>query len=142
MSLVVLYAFVAGLLLSMNRQINGRLSAATSPLIAAFWNHFIGATLLTVVGFGAGIINWPGAPTPPWSYLGGPLGVLSVASTAWLTFQLGATRTTLLVVTGQILSGTVLDIFTGHTPNALATILGMLLVASGVMVSKYKSDDL
>lgn len=133
MILGVCFAFGVGLLLSLNRQVNGRLSLATSPLVASFCNFLIGAALLTTVGIITGILTWPAVGHAPlWTYLGGPLGVLSVAAAAWLTPRAGATTTTLLLIAGQVCTGIALDVISGRTPVFWATALGIVMVAAGV----------
>ena len=37
MTLAILYALLAGILVSVSRQINGRLALSTTALIASFW---------------------------------------------------------------------------------------------------------
>lgn len=132
MTLGICFALVVGVFLSLNRQINGRLSLATSPFMASFWNFLIGAILLTLVGISTGSLTWPSSSVPMWTFLGGPLGVLSVAAAAWVTPRLGATTTTLLLVAGQVFTGIVLDIVSGRAPVVWATALGIVLVVTGV----------
>ena len=40
------FALLAGVLVGLSRQLNGRLSLSTTPLISSFWNHAIGFALL------------------------------------------------------------------------------------------------
>ena len=53
-------AFAAGLLVSLSRQLNGRLALATSPLVSSFWNHAVGLAALALAGSGAGRAAAPG----------------------------------------------------------------------------------
>lgn len=134
-------AFGAGLLITLSRQINGRLSLSTSPLVASFWNHVVGLVLLTAIGFVVlGGIVTPGAENAPWwAYLGGPLGVIFVASGSWLIVRIGATMTALLVIGGQMITGIALDLFMGQKPVLWASALGVLMIVAGVWVSQKKT---
>lgn len=74
-------AFAGGVFVSLSRQINGRLSLSNSPLIASFWNHIVGFTVLTVIGLIVGGLIPPGAADAPWlAFIGGPIGVVFIAS--------------------------------------------------------------
>ncbi len=136
----ILLAFCAGLLISLSRQINGRLSLSTSPLAASFWNHAVGLGALTLAGLFIGGIFPPGAENAPWwAYLGGPLGVVFVASGSWLIVRIGATNTALLVIGGQMVTGIALDLLTGHTPVLWASALGVLMIIAGVWISQKRA---
>lgn len=140
MMLAALFAFSAGLLISLSRQINGRLSLSTSPLVASFWNHVVGLALLTAIGLVIGGIFPPGAEEAPWwAYFGGPLGVIFVASGSWLIVRIGATNTALLVIGGQMVTGIVLDLLAGQKPVLWASALGVLMIISGVWVSQKRN---
>lgn len=135
----VILAFSAGLLISLSRQINGRLSLSTSPLTASFWNHAVGFAVLTVIGLALGSLFPPGAETTPWwAWLGGPLGVVFVASGSWLIVRIGATNTALLVIGGQMVAGIALDLLTGQKPVLWASALGVLLIVAGVWLSQKR----
>lgn len=135
----ILLAFSAGLLISLSRQINGRLSLSTSPLAASFWNHAVGLGVLTLIGLFIGGIFPPGAESAPWwAYFGGPLGVIFVASGSWLIVRIGATNTALLVIGGQMVTGIALDLVMGRTPVFWASALGVLMIIAGVWISQKR----
>ena len=135
----VLAAFGAGLLISLSRQINGRLSLSTSPLIASFWNHIVGLATLSLVGLIIGGLFSEGASHAPlWAYLGGTLGVIFVASGSWLIVRIGATNTALLVTGGQLVFGIVLDLMTGHKPVLWASALGVVFILAGAALAQRR----
>lgn len=133
MILFVALASLAGILVALSRQINGRLSLSTSPLISSFWNHIVGFAALTLLGLAIGGLVPTGAANAPWfAYIGGPIGVIFVASGSWLITRIGAVNTALLVIGGNMVSGVALDLMR-ETPNALwASALGVTLILSGV----------
>lgn len=139
MTLFVIYAVMAGVLVSLSRQLNGRLALSTSPLIASFFNHIIGFAFLTVLGLVLGNLLSPGAlETPWWAYLGGPVGVIFVASGSWLIARIGAVNTALLVIGGQMVSGVVLDLLHGIPLTLWASGLGVVLILGGIALTQAR----
>ena len=132
-------ACLAGILVGVSRQVNGRLSLSTSPLVSSFWNHIVGFVLLTAIGLVAGGLIPAGAADAPWhAYVGGPLGVVFVASGSWLIARIGATNTALLVIGGQMVSGVVLDLFRSAPPALWASALGVALILAGMALTQRR----
>ncbi len=135
----VLFAWSAGILVGLSRQINGRLSLSTSPLIASFWNHAIGFVALTGLGlFLGGLIPAGAADAPLHSYVGGSIGVVFVAAGSWLIVRIGAVNTALLVIGGQMVSGVVLDLVRAASPALWASTLGVALILGGMALSQRR----
>ncbi|HWL57767.1 MAG TPA: DMT family transporter [Paracoccus sp. (in: a-proteobacteria)] len=137
MSAMILLAFLGGALVTLSRQINGRLAVDTSALQSSFWNHLIGCAALAVVTILAGSF-WPaGAATAPWlAWIGGALGVAFVASGSWLVPRLGAAMTGGLLVAGQMLSGVLLDLVRGQDAILWMQLAGIALILTGVVLSR------
>ena len=122
-------AFTGGVFVALSRQINGRLSLSNSPLIASFWNHIVGFAVLTIIGLIVGGLIPPGAADAPWlAFIGGPIGVVFIASV----------NTALLVISGQMVSGVVLDLFGDHPPKLWASALGILLIIAGMVLTQRR----
>ncbi|TKT74616.1 DMT family transporter [Aquamicrobium sp. LC103] len=139
MTLSILFAALAGVLVGVSRQINGRLSLSTSPLIASFWNHLVGFVALTAAGLVAGGLIPPGAFEAPWlAYFGGPIGVVFVAAGSWLIPRIGAVNTALLVIGGQMVSGVILDLFRSASQTLWASSLGVILILAGVVLTRRR----
>lgn len=137
MMLPIIYALAAGVLVSLSRQLNGRLSLSTSPLIASFWNHFVGFVFLTALGLViGGLFPEALADMPWWAYIGGPIGVIFVASGSWLIARIGAINTALLVIGGQMVSGVVLDLVRGAPVIVWASALGVVLILAGMALTQ------
>ncbi len=137
MTLFVTLAFCGGLLVSLSRQVNGRLALSTSPLQASFWNHLVGFVALTVVGLGVGGLLPSGASDAPWhAYIGGPIGVVFVAAGSWLIARIGAVNTALLVIGGQMVSGVLIDMAMGVPGSPVARIAGVVLILAGVILTR------
>ena len=137
----VLIAGAAGLLVGLSRQLNGRLSLSTSPLIASFWNHLVGSIALTAVGLLLGGL-WPaGAADAPWyAYLGGPIGVVFVALSSWFVARIGAVNTALLIIGGQMIGGLALDLVQSGRLSLWLSGLGVLLIMAGMVVAQGRRD--
>lgn len=133
----VVLAFVAGGLVGVSRQLNGRLAVSTSALFASFCNHLVGFVLLTAIGLAIGGLLNDGAFAGPWYiYLGGPVGVVFVALSSWIIGQIGATRSTMLIIAGQVLGGVALDwVLTGKAVSP-AAFGGIVLIVAGVLVAQ------
>jgi transporter family-2 protein len=133
MTLAVLMALVAGVLVSVSRQINGRLALSTSALGASFWNHVVGFGFLVALGLVAGGL-WPeGTAAAPWfAWIGGPVGVVFVAAGSWLIARIGAVNTALLVIGGQMVSGVAIDIWTAAPGDPWLRSGGVALIIAGM----------
>ena len=137
MTIFIAYAIAAGLLVGLSRQLNGRLSLSSSPLIASFFNHLIGFVFLTALGLALGSLPVPGAAsTPWWAFFGGPIGVIFVASGSWLIARIGAVNTALLVIGGQMVSGVALDLARGIPMTLWASTLGVALILAGAALTQ------
>ncbi|MBD9387574.1 DMT family transporter [Agrobacterium sp. AGB01] len=139
MILWISMAFAGGVFVALSRQINGRLSLSNSPLIASFWNHIVGFVVLTLLGLAVGGLLPEGAADAPWyAFIGGPIGVVFIASGSWLIPRIGAVNTALLVISGQMVSGVVLDLFSNQPPKIWASALGVLLILAGMALTQRR----
>ncbi|KAB0680814.1 DMT family transporter [Aureimonas leprariae] len=139
MSGPILLAFIGGLLVGLSRQLNGRLSLSTSPMISSFWNHAVGFVALTLVGLLAGGLVPAGAAGTPWyAYLGGPIGVVFVAAGSWVIARVGALNTALLVIAGQMVSGVAFDFVRDRSPAFWASAAGVALIIAGILVTRRR----
>ncbi len=129
-------AVLAGVLVSLSRQINGRLALSTSAMESSFWNHIVGLVFITVAALLVGGL-FAGKPeaSPWWAYLGGPVGVVFIAAGSWLIPRIGAAQTALLIIAGQMVSGVVLDIIMGAPGQLWARTLGVGLILAGMWVA-------
>lgn len=139
MILPIVFAFTAGLLVILSRQVNGRLSMSSTPLISSFWNHFVGFAFLTVVGLVLGGLIPPNiAEMPWWIYTGGAIGVIFVASGSWLITRIGAVNSTLLVIAGQMVFGVIFDLLRGAPVTIWAAALGVALILAGMALTQRR----
>ncbi|MBQ2260560.1 MAG: DMT family transporter [Loktanella sp.] len=141
MILFAALAVMAGVLVSLSRQINGRLALSTSAWESSFWNHIVGLAFITLAAIVFGGL-FAGTPqdAPWWAYLGGPVGFVFIAAGSWLIPRIGAAQTALLIIAGQMISGVLLDIIMGTAGNPLARIVGVALILAGMWVARSAKD--
>ena len=140
MTVFILLACLGGILVGLSRQLNGRLSMSTTPLIASFWNHAVGFAVLTVLGLFVGGLLPAGAADAPWyAYLGGPIGVVFVAAGSWAIARIGAVNSALLIIGGQMVTGVALDYVSAAPASFWANATGIVLIIGGMMMSRRRS---
>lgn len=132
-------AIGAGALVTLSRQVNGRLALSTSALVSSFWNHAVGLAALLVWGLLAGGL-WPaGVENAPFhAWLGGPLGVIFIALGSWLIARIGAVLTGVLIIAGQMLTGVAMDLVQGIDGSNILRLGGVVMILIGVWISRSK----
>ena len=147
MTAAILLALLAGVLIGLSRQINGRLGLTSGALGASFWNHAVGFAALTLIALAA--IGWTGldairpallaAADAPWRvYMAGPLGVAFVAGSSIAVLRIGAVRAATLIIAGQMLAGVALDVWRGTAGAPAATLLGVAIILAGVAIGNRR----
>lgn len=136
---MIVFAFTAGVMVSLSRSVNGRLALSGSPMRAAFWNHLVGFAVLLVGGIALGGL-WPErvAEVPVWAWAGGTLGVLFVASGSWFVARIGAALTAMMVIAGQMVSGVALDLAMGAPGEGWARAGGVALILAGLVLAQRR----
>lgn len=139
------FGIFSGLIVSTQTAINGQLGVILkSPVHAAFVSFFIGTIsllLLTLLFSG-----WQKPQVkrifhekyPLWIWLGGIIGGIYVYGNAFLVPILGTGVTIIIVLSGQIIGGLLIDQFglLGSTINKITVkkILGIFLIALGLIL--------
>lgn len=135
MTLAVVFSCLAGILVGVSRQINGRLSLSTSPQLASLCNHTVGFVLLTVFCLLlSGFIPAGVGDAPLCVFLGGPIGVVFVAASSWIVARIGAINTALLVISGQMVSGVIIDVIRASQETLWIKVIGVILILAGMAV--------
>jgi transporter family-2 protein len=137
---LLLVVVLAGLLISLQQALNGRVRAQTGDAgVTTLLNFLVGsaALVLAFVLFSSHeAAHWPG-PDEWWLYVGGTLGVVFIAMAAVTVRILGVLRLGLATVAGQLVGAIGLDLVApakGHGV-ALATVIGAVLTFIAVGVS-------
>lgn len=137
-----LLALMAGICIPTQAGINAQLSQWTrSSVLAAGISFAVGTLCLIVYALAARLPVPPAAvigQAPLWVWTGGAIGAFFVAVTIFLVPKLGATTMLALILAGQMTASLLLDHFGALAfpvhPITLPRILGVLLVAAGVML--------
>jgi bacterial/archaeal transporter family-2 protein len=128
---------VAGLALSWQQAVNGRVGvAAGGPLPATLVNFVVGTAVLVVVtAVSAAVRGLPGDfPAQPWLYVGGGLGIPVVALGVIAVRWIGVLLVGMATVAGQIMAALALDVVApaaGRGPS-VAAVVGCLLALAVV----------
>lgn len=132
---------VAGLAIAVQQALNGRVAAAASNGFSAAWVNFTLGCLLLGAAFG---VAWAltdydpvALPSSPWwIYMGGAIGVLFIATAAWVVQKLGVLLFALTAIMGQIIGALLLDWIWPRPGTAFHSMLivGALLAALAVAV--------
>lgn len=137
--------FTGGLLAGWQPAGNSKIGLlADSMLVSITWNFIVGFTALTVaflVRLSVGNATFA-LPTRWWMFLGGPLGLLSIALMALLVRKLGLLLLALASTAGQLIGSVLIDLAVpqlGHTVYGL-TVVGTVvaLIASGIAMIPSK----
>ncbi|HDL8055960.1 TPA: DMT family transporter [Yersinia enterocolitica] len=137
MTIYILLALCNGIFVSLSRTINGRLGMDTNIFYASLWNHVVGFIFLTLIllcmgGFSSGFQQ----SAPLLAYLGGAMGSLFVAINSYVLARIGSTQSALLVISGQMLTGVIIDQFTQRNDSLIMQLSGVILIISGVWLAK------
>lgn len=140
--IAIMMALSAGILVGMSRAINGRLSLSTGALRASMWNHVVGFGILILLALilrPEGFSGMKDAPLLAW--LGGPVGVIFVASGSFLVARIGAARTAILVIAGQMIFGIALDAALFGVTGILLKSLGAVAIVAGVYLIQSRPAE-
>lgn len=134
----VLIALAGGAAVGMSRSINGRLTMDRGAFTASAWNHWIGFLLLTVYILVFHRVGLPLIRDVPLFYLsGGIVGALFVVVSSYVFPRIGAARSGLLIISGQMITGLVIDLARGTAVFHPGQIGGVALILTGIYLTRY-----
>ncbi|GMA32651.1 DMT family transporter [Litorihabitans aurantiacus] len=130
--------FLAGAILCVQQAGNGRVVAATGdPVLAGLTSSAggtVGITLVLAVAGLAGGLDGVTFPPQWWLYLGGPLGAVITIAAAWAVRRLGTFVLTLTVISGQMLTALLLDLFSAGGLRVTAILATLAVAVSAALV--------
>lgn len=138
--LAVLAGVFSGALLPLQTSVNNRLRLSVgTPLMASFFSFLIGTGALILATWTAGGRPWPqlelAAGQPWWMFTGGVLGVMVLTGNILLFPRVGSVQTVILPITGQVITGLLIDTFgllrAPQIPLGWTRVVGALLVLAG-----------
>lgn len=138
---LALLPLVAGLGIAWQQAVNGQVrAAADSALTATLVNFAVGtATLLVAFAVDIAVRGWPTghAPSEPWLYLGGPIGIVFIAIAAAIVRFTGVLLLGLATIAGQIVGAVLLDLVlpTAASHPSVHSLLGAALTLVAVLIA-------
>ncbi|MXR70341.1 EamA-like transporter family protein [Shewanella sp. JBTF-M18] len=129
---LILLALLNGVCIGLCRILNGRLGQASDAYYASLWNHGVGFVFLSLL-----LVLMPSPPVaglldaPLYAWLGGVVGAVFVVLNTQVILRLGTTLCSLLVISGQLLSGVLFDLVV-KAVNPLQ-LLGVVVIFAGVL---------
>lgn len=134
----VLIALAGGAAVGMSRSINGRLTMDRGAFTASAWNHWIGFLLLTVYVQFFHRIGLPLIADVPVFYLtGGVIGACFVVISSYVFPRIGAARSGLLIIGGQMITGLIIDLARGTAEFHIGQPAGVALILLGIYLTRY-----
>ncbi|MFI5926807.1 DMT family transporter [Micromonospora sp. NPDC051543] len=138
---LALLPLLAGVGIAWQQGVNGQVrAAADSALTATLVNFAVGtATLLVAFTVDIAVRGWPTghAPSEPWLYLGGPIGIVFIAIAAAIVRTTGVLLLGLATIAGQIVGAVLLDLVlpTAASHPSVNSLLGAALTLVAVLIA-------
>lgn len=144
--LPIVFAVLAGLLITVQQGINGRVTvAAGSPMTATWLNFTLGTVLLVVLAAPAAAVGQFGRPlrfdAPWWAWFGGLLGIVVVALSTAAVRHLGVLLVLLCMLAGQLVASVTLDAVDVRTRSHITPVVlgGLLVTVVAAALAGYAS---
>ena len=137
----IILAITVGVVIAFQQALNGRTNVvSTRPLATTFVNFLTGAFVLTIalgINLARGGSIGP-LPHGPLVYLGGPIGVIFIAVSAFSVKHLGILNFILYSVTGQLIGALLLDWLApaAHTKISTYLVTGTAMTLIAVVSSR------
>jgi transporter family-2 protein len=140
MIIAIIVAIAAGASIVIARNINSILAEKKGLLASTFFNYLTGFSLSVLfLLFSSESIKQTYSllgTVPIWAYLGGLLGVAVVAISNLVTPKISAFYMSLIIFTGQLFTGIILDYFALGLLS-IGKVIGGLLVVVGLIYNLY-----
>ncbi|MDF2892608.1 MAG: hypothetical protein K0R80_2975 [Clostridia bacterium] len=140
MIIAIVVAIAAGASIVIARNINSILAEKKGLLASTFFNYLTGFSLSVLfLLFSSESVTQTYhllGTVPVWAYLGGLLGVAVVAISNLVTPKISAFYMSLIIFTGQLFTGIILDYFALGLLS-IGKVIGGLLVVVGLIYNLY-----
>lgn len=134
----VFIALVGGAAVGMSRSINGRLTMDRGAFTASAWNHWIGFLLLSIYVLLLHRVGLPLLADVPLLYFtGGIIGAFFVVISSYVFPRIGAARSGLLIIGGQMITGLIIDLARGTAEFHPGQPAGVALILTGIYLTRY-----
>jgi transporter family-2 protein len=142
MILSIIFSILSGVTIVLSRTTNALLSQKSNTLVSTYYNYIIGLifSFIALVLFANNEISYFAHTSYPafYYYLGGPLGIIVVALSAYLAIRISSLIMTILMFFGQITAAVLLDwMLSGNLD--LSNVIGGVFVFIGLLFINQKS---
>ena len=142
MNSLLFFSFLAcfsGVFLGINRVLLGHLCGFVGANRASIINHLGGALFLLPIILCKQILDVSAFTTIPWYYFfGGVLGAVFTPMTSFLVPRLGVMKSTILFISGQLITSVFMDYCLGIFHASVRAICGIILIFSGLIIGEYQ----
>ena len=108
----VLLCLIVGVVITFQQAFNARVNVISKRPLATAWINFSGGTIFLTVALAINLLTGgkiEHIPTNPWLYLGGPIGLIFIASSAYVVKSLGVLNFIIFSIAGQLIGALLLD---------------------------------
>ena len=141
MGIYIFLAVLNGVFISTGRVVNGRLGISKGALVSSYWNHLVGFLFLSLL-FLVMIDDFSATASAPfYTCLGGVIGVFFVTINSYVLPYIGNMKTTILVISGQMMAGLLIELQDGQFSNLPMKLMGVVLIIAGVDLSKTPANQ-
>ncbi len=132
----ILFAILAGIFTTIETGINAELGKNITPSLATLHSLIIGTMVMAFLcAYGGTLSKYPRITSvSPILWLGGIFGAFIIYFSSMAIPQLGISNTLILILSGQLLSGLVVDAYQNHIELGSRKMLGLLLFLIGTIM--------
>lgn len=136
---LILIAVLGGVSLGINRSLMGIVGKRLGSIESSVINHLSGAIFLILLvlaapfAFDISILK----SVPSFAYLGGIVGAFFVIIISFVIPRIGVLKTSILLISGQVLFSTIIDLVNGNLRSIPNAAIGVVLILSGVLIGFY-----
>lgn len=137
MTLFIVLALLNGLIIGTLRLVNGKLCQIINPFWTSFWVFSSGFMIIMIyLILKSEDIFIDISQIPFFAFLGGVSGVVYATINSYIFSKLGSTLTTLLVISGQMISGALIDMLNSSLYLSLVKLIGIILIIVGIYIKE------
>jgi len=132
----MLMAIIAGIFTTLEASINSQLGKQLSPSVATLHSLFVGMTFILLINLVNGKLMLYSRVTtikPIW-LIGGLFGASIIYLSSRAIPKLGISNTIILILSGQMLSGLLIDALVNHEEISVKKVAGLILFLAGEII--------
>lgn len=132
----MLLAILAGIFTTIESSINSQLSKYITPSVATFHSLFVGMSFILLLNLVSGKFSYYSRITtvkPLW-LIGGLFGASIIYLSSRAIPELGISSTIILILSGQLLSGMVIDAIVNDVEISIRKVAGLVVFLIGAIM--------